>query len=101
MLTIEIAIPEAPVRYHASTCTGSRLSRWGSGSHTAPKLQPAGRQAVEHATGHDQVSLGVVVAQRQALLPIDQRRHQAPAEREPREPERQARLGGAPAPGRL
>ncbi len=27
---------DAPLRYHASTCTGSMLSTCGSGSHTAP-----------------------------------------------------------------
>ena len=34
--TTEIATADAPLRYSASTCTGSRLSRCGKGSHTAP-----------------------------------------------------------------
>ena len=33
---IEIATADAPDWYQASTCTGRRLSRWGSGSQTAP-----------------------------------------------------------------
>ncbi len=32
----EMATADAPLRYHASTCTGSALSTCGSGSHTAP-----------------------------------------------------------------
>jgi hypothetical protein len=36
VLTIEMAIADAPLRYSESICTGSMLSRCGSGSHTAP-----------------------------------------------------------------
>ena len=101
MLTIEIAIADAPVRYHASTCTGTRLSKWGRGQPHGAELQPSGRQAVEHATGHDEVAFRVVVAQRQPLLPIDQCRDQAPAERQPRERQWQVRTVEGRRLGRL
>ena len=68
--TIEIAIADAPVRYIQSICTGSMLSRCGSGSHTAPICSQLGREAVEDAPRHHEVRLGVVVAQREACTPI-------------------------------
>jgi hypothetical protein len=35
-LMIEIATPDAPVRYRKSICTGRRFSTCGNGNHTAP-----------------------------------------------------------------
>ena len=60
----EIATPEKPVRYHASTWTGPAFSRWGRGSHTAPICHQPGRSesAMRRATT---VALGVVVAERE------------------------------------
>ena len=70
------------MRYNQSTCTGSMFSRWGSGSQTAPICHQPGPQRVDDAAGHDEMGLGVVVAERQIVEVIEHCRGDANEQRE-------------------